>query len=329
MRIPVVSIIVPVFNSSNTIIRCVESILKQTIENWELLLVDNNSSDNCYEIISDLAKGDSRIYALQECKAGVSNARNVGLDSAHGEYICFVDSDDEIEIDYLEQLLKEPQSDLTVCGYFVDVENSENQRINSAAYVCEEVYWNQHRSKSLLIPAFEKGFMHLCCNKLFRRDIIETNNLRFSNYPVNEDYIFTLSFLQYANSISIIDKPLYHWIRVTGEITGVKSIPDNLLDIYNTSHLLSRDFFKDNTIADRIAYFSYEMIIYKYYEAIRNGRMTKKMAFIDLHSFCKNDLVRKAYKAYRPTAKGEKLLYYFMRKGHYKAHYYISQKILS
>jgi glycosyltransferase involved in cell wall biosynthesis len=325
---PIVTIIVPVFNSATTINRCVSSVKRQTIKNWELLLVDNGSSDNSYELISEFAKEDDRIRALRELKSGVSSARNTALNFARGQYICFVDSDDEVENDYLEYLLKDPKTDLTVCGYFVDTETTDGKKINSQMFISEKLQWDKKVTNSLLIPVFEKGFMHLCCNKLFRRDIIENNHIRFQYYPVNEDYIFTLTFLQYANSVSILDKALYHWIRVGGNATGVKSIPDNLLDIYNSSHLQCRAFFNDDKIADRIAYFSYEMIIYKYYEAIEKGRISKQEAYNKLDEFTHNYLVKDAYKSYKPTSKGERLLYGLMKMRLYKTHYFISQKIL-
>lgn len=324
---PVVSVVVPVYNSAQTIKRCVKSILAQTIVDWELLLVDNGSSDNSLELIRELAETDKRIRILRELNPGVARARNAALDVAYGENVCFVDSDDEVENDYLEQLIQNPNADLTVCGYFVDVETRNGEKINSEAFTTGSVNWNNPESKSILVPAFEKGFMHLCCNKLFRRDIIEHNHIRFKHYPVNEDYIFTLTFLQYADSVSIVNRPLYHWIRIEGNVSGVKSIPDNLLDIYNESHLATRKFLDANSIADSIAYLSYEMIVYKYYEAIRAGRMSTQEAFNALKALTRNSLVKDAYKSYSPNSVGEKLLYLLMRAGLYKAHYFLTQKI--
>lgn len=329
MEKPVVSVIVPVYNSSASLQRCVDSIRVQTEKRWELLLVDNGSEDNSFEMIEEFARKDSRIHSLQELNKGVSWARNTALDIATGEYVCFVDSDDEIEKDYLEGLLREPDADLTVCGYFVDFDTLSGQRKYSERFVSEAVTWRGGMPKESLVPAFEKGFMHLCCNKLFRREIIEDRHIRFQQFPVNEDFIFTLSFLQFASSIVITDKPLYHWIRVGHNTSGVKSIPDNILDIYNISHQQCRNFFKDNAgIADRIAYFSYDLIIYKYYEAIASGRISRRKAFGRISSFTHNQLVKDAYKAYIPSSKGEMVLHTLMKKGLYRTHYFISQKIL-
>lgn len=326
---PLVSIIVPAYNSAATLDRCIRSIQAQTENDWELLLADNGSVDNTFELMSEYARADRRIRALRDLNKGVSFARNTALDNARGEYVCFVDSDDEIEPDYLEVLLNKLDADLTVCGYFVDAETQNGQRSSQERHITESVLWRRDMPKDTLAPAFENGFMHLCCNKLFRRKLIEDHRIRFMQYPVNEDYIFTLSFLKFADSVAISDKPLYHWIRVEHNASGVKSIPDNLLDIYNLSHRQCRDFFKENfRIADRIAYFSYELIIYKYYEAIALGRITRETALGKIRDLIHNDFVKAAYKAYRPSSMGERVLHALMKNGLYRIHYMLSQKVL-
>lgn len=323
-----ISIIVPVYNSAETIEACVDSIKAQTFDGWALILVDNGSTDGSMALLQNMASGDPRITVLCEREKGVANARNAALDVSKGKYVCFVDSDDLIEPDYLERLLSSPVADLTVCGYFVDAQSETGEPLYHESFIPDNVFWASDINKSNLIPAFQSGLMHLCCNKLFRRDIIEENHIRFKHYPVNEDYLFTLDFLQYAKSISIIDAPLYHWIRVEGNVSGVKSIPDNLLQIYNESHLATRQFFEDNSIADKIAYFSYELIVYKYYEAINTGRITKQIAFSRIEKIVNNNLVKSAYEAYKPKSKGETFLYLLLRMGLYKAHYYLTQRIM-
>lgn len=324
-----ISIIVPIYNSAATIKGCVDSIQAQIYGDWELILADNGSTDESLAIIKELACGDDRIRAIEVPQKGVSFARNAALDSAKGEYVCFIDSDDTVEPDYLETLYDASEADLAVCGYFVDNYDSNNQMLSSEKHIPTEVYWQLNESTAKLQKAFGAGYIHLCCNKLFRRSIIEENKLRFKQYPVNEDFIFTLEFLQYAKSIAIVDKALYHWIRIIGKVTGVKSIPDNLIAIYNESHLATRRFINDNSLADSIAYLSYGMLIYKYYEAIRTGRMSRKDAFCKIRELINNPLVKDAYKAYKPQTRGETVLYILMKAGLYRTHYFLSQKVLS
>lgn len=328
MNKPVISIIIPVYNSAATIRKCVDSVKAQTFSDWELIIADNGSSDGSSSICSQLAVEDARIRAIEVVHRGVSAARNAAIEIACGKYICFADSDDVLDPNYLQHLISYKDFDLVVCGYFVDTLTKDKKELKRNICNPKTLVWTSEDDKIALQNLFEMGFMHFCWNKLFRRSIIERNNIRFKHIPVNEDYLFVVEYIKYITSINVIDKPLYHWSRVEEVITGVKSIPDNILDIYNESHLATRQFFGKESVADRIAYYSYELIIYKYYEAIRMGRISKIDAFNKIDELIHNSLVRDAYKAYNPKSKGETLLYTLMKMGLYKVHYFLSQKIL-
>ena len=127
MNNPEISIIIPVFNSALTIKRCIESILEQDFKSWELLLVDDGSSDNSREFCSKYAEMDSRIVFLCQEHNGVSSARNMALSQMMGTYVCFVDSDDDIEPSYLSDLYSKRNYDIVICGYYVDYYNDGNQ----------------------------------------------------------------------------------------------------------------------------------------------------------------------------------------------------------
>ena len=104
MNNPKYSIIVPAYNTGDAIRRCIDSVLKQTYINWELVIVDDGSKDKTPEIIEEYTNNDNRIKAFHIPNGGVSNARNVGLVEVQGEYVMFVDSDDWIDPDYLQQV---------------------------------------------------------------------------------------------------------------------------------------------------------------------------------------------------------------------------------
>ncbi len=323
-----ISIIVPAYNSIATIEACVDSIKAQTFGDWELILVDNGSTDGSFALIERVAAADSRISALRVPQKGVSNARNAGLDIARGEYICFVDSDDTVDNDYLECFNRHRHSDLVVCGYNVVSVGSDMSIKNTDRHCPESLDWKPGDSKAKLQHAFSNGYMHFCWNKLFKKRIISDNGLRFRRFPVNEDYIFVMEYLKHAKSISIIDAPLYHWIRVDKRETGVNSVPDNLLEIYNRAQQLTRDFFNDHEAADRIAYYSYELIIYKYYYCYRNARISRAELMAKLKEFHKNVFVAQAYEAYIPSTKGERILYQLAKNGWFRTHYLLTQKQL-
>lgn len=326
MTPPAISIIIPAHNASDTLDSCICSVQAQDFKDWELIVVDNCSTDKTIDIVERYSSEDSRIFLVNEKEKGVSNARNTGLKYAKGAYVCFIDADDTIATDYLSSLYSKREYDMVVCGYCVEYTDTNSSHFE----ICQPsaVSGQLAEIRKLLVPIFEKGFMHFCWNKLFKLSIIKDRNLTFLSIPVNEDFIFVLEYLKYTQSICVLIGPLYRWIRVVGKDTGVKSIPDNLLSIYNHSHLLCRDFFNDNSVSDRIAYFSYEMLIYKYYEAQANGKLSRKEVFGKLKDFTHNSLVKDAYSAYLPDSRGEYILYSLMKYGLYKVHYYTYNKLL-
>lgn len=328
MTLPRISIIVPAYNSAATIDRCIQSIISQTFEDWELIVVDNGSTDDTVEIVESLVREDNRIVLLKEGKKGVSNARNSGLDAARGECVCFVDSDDTVEPDYLEDMFQHSSGDLVICGYYVDYYDNAGDKLKSDSHVPESIEWTSALAKGCLYSTFANGYIHICCNKLFKRAIIDGICLRFESYPVNEDYIFIMNYLLHANSIYVLYKPLYHWIRVANVTTGVASIPPNLLSIYNESHKLTRAFFQDNTIADRIAFYSYEMIVYKYGNAYTQGIISKKIFNEKLKEICNNTLAQDSFNSYNPVTRVSKLLIKLLARRHYRIHYFLTQKVL-
>ncbi len=328
MFAPLVSIIVPAYNSVSTIARCVESIVAQTFSEWELIIADNNSTDDCVILCRKFASNDSRIKVIEVPKRGVSAARNAALDIARGKYVCFVDSDDIVEENYLRDLMNYQEFDIVLCGYLVDTYDRFGARIKSEIHEPDNLIWRDSEEKDKLVPLFENGYMHFCWNKLFHLSVVNNYNIRFRAATVNEDFTFVLEYLKYVHSIHVVDKPLYHWIRVEGNISGVKSIPNNIHDIYNSTQLLLRKFFANDKVADRIAYFSYDLILYKYYEARLNGRMSKRKMYEKLKDFGQNDLIRAAYKSYSPKSTGEKIMYLLARHKMFRLHYFVTQKIL-
>ena len=137
---PAVSIIVPVYNTERFLNRCIDSVLAQTYSDWELLLVDDGSTDSSGSICDEYATQDSRIRVFHKENGGVSSARNLGLDYARGEWITFVDSDDYIAPDMIEKLYetqKRNNADITVCGYrWVDKEGKNLKSFHMNSMVC-------------------------------------------------------------------------------------------------------------------------------------------------------------------------------------------------
>ena len=211
---PLVSVIVPVYNVEYVIENCIESILSQTFTDFELVLVDDGSPDNSGRICDEYAKKDDRVIVIHKENGGVSSARNVGIDRAKGKYICFVDSDDYVSKDYLKTLIdvkKNNKADNIWC-YFKTVDKY-SERID-----CKEVSPETNLEKYTvkdIMTLHEKWLDAGPVCKLYISDIIKENNLKFDDsLSLGEDLIFNFVYLDYTNkNIIVINKELYFYLQ--------------------------------------------------------------------------------------------------------------------
>ena len=209
-----VSIIVPVYNVEKYLSKCLDSLMRQTYKNIELILVDDGSNDGSNQICSRYAENDSRIKLIVQENKGVSSARNTGLNIASGEYIIFVDSDDWVESEYVEFLvekIRESKADLVVCGYYNDLLNGTVKQLNVDKL---EILMD---SQEALIKCFEvKSDMRLMCNKIFRRNIIDENKIRFNeDFTIGEDFHLIFRYIMNSKVVVYNPKPLYHYLQRT------------------------------------------------------------------------------------------------------------------
>ena len=208
-----ISIIVPVYKVEKYLCECVDSILAQTYENFELILVDDGSPDNSGKICDKYAEKDKRIKVIHKENAGVSSARNTGLDNANGEYITFIDSDDIVDKKYLElmqQKLAETNSDMCFCHFdrFDEMGPKENKE-----YIPEylEVDFQKPEFVNFASAFFnlKKNVFGSSCRVLYRSTAI---NVRFNTSLIFcEDLVFILNVLLNASSFCSIDNVLYHY----------------------------------------------------------------------------------------------------------------------
>lgn len=210
-----VSIIVPIYNSERTLERCINSILEQTFTNFELLLINDGSTDYSALICDKFTKQDKRIKVFHQNNQGVSYTRNIGLEHAAGEYIYFIDADDWIEPDILERMVisMENGNDLVICGYNRIIMGSEEN------YRCETITCESALNKDLkgfmegFSVYYNQGIVHALWNKLYKRDIIHQNSIKFDKYiSLGEDLIFNMNYIKKCNAVSMVSAPLYNYI---------------------------------------------------------------------------------------------------------------------
>ncbi len=220
-----VSVIVPVYNAEKYLKKCLESIINQTYLNIEIVLVDDGSTDNSLKICNDYKKNDRRIKVIHQSNKGVSTARNVGLDNATGAYISFVDSDDYIENDMIEKMTNEAiknNLDIIICNLHFENENYEEiKEFNHNDYFIKRKNYPIELYKNISIQGYS-------CNKIFKRNIIVNNNIRFKReYMVLEDDLFNYDIFYYNKELKIkyINNKFYHYVQLN---TGASKSAFNL-----------------------------------------------------------------------------------------------------
>lgn len=205
-----ISIIVPIYNVSRYLDQCVGSILSQTFEDWECILIDDGSTDGSSDICEKWANKDIRIIVIHQQNAGVSAARNNGIEKAKGEWITFVDADDWLEPDYLSSMYRQAiETDLVVSGQIREYEDGRTIIYNPKQTNKIQIASDNAEAFNELNVSFLLYAPH---EKLFRADIIKGNNLLFQvGCSYGEDLQFVYAYLEHVITISTIDKALYHY----------------------------------------------------------------------------------------------------------------------
>ena len=212
-----VSVIVPVYNSQKYLNECIESILVQTFEDFELVLVNDGSNDNSLEICqsyidgSEKNKSNRKIVLINKENGGVSEARNSGIEAASGKYLCFVDSDDTVKETYIEELLNEMLLYCTDASFCAHSYNYDGRLIEKLARLKEGQYETYELYNRLFDDGTLTGMLFgSVCGALYKHDIIDENKLRFEKLKRNEDGIFNLMYLLNCSKISAINRSLYY-----------------------------------------------------------------------------------------------------------------------
>lgn len=219
-----ISVIVPIYNAQLYLATCIESILNQTFCDFELLLIDDGSTDESLSICNKYAC-DKRVKIIPQRNQGVSIARNNGLQIANGKWIMFVDSDDYIEPDMLMAMhniaIENPYVDLIMCGYEVIV--WKNDKINHIKSIFQqEHFFEDQKSLAVCVLSQYIDLLSGPCCKLFRHNLIDKYHIRFPlDISYGEDTMFVYTYLHYINSAYNLADTYYHYnIRGHGSLVS-------------------------------------------------------------------------------------------------------------
>ncbi len=222
-----VSVIIPVYNVEKYLPKCLDSMVNQTLKDIEIIVVNDGSPDNSEKIIKEYLKKDKRIIYLKKENGGQGSARNLGIKKAKGEFLCFVDSDDYIELNMLELLYDKAineESDIVISNY--------NKVIGNNKQECSFFdTLGQNNIESYILN------MGSPWGKIIRKDIITNNNLFFPEGIIYEDYAVVPLYALFANKISYVDIPLYNYLIREGS-TMTQKFNEKFYDIISATDYL-------------------------------------------------------------------------------------------
>ncbi len=221
---PLVSVIMPAYNAERTLAASAQSVLSQSLEDLELIIIDDGSKDGTAMVCGELAAQDERVRFIKQTNAGPAAARNAGLAGARGEYVTFVDSDDLIEKGMLASLVEAVRSsgaDVAVCGAAAEYPGSAEKNFEIRLGT-EGLFYGSERKKLFDLPwmtIFLSGW-----GKLFRRSIIEQKALRLNTeYRITEDTDFVMRYLENCSGVHLVDECFYRYVQANGNsLTSVK-----------------------------------------------------------------------------------------------------------
>lgn len=268
MSNPLLTVVIPVYNTGVYLNRCIESVLNQTINDLHIIIINDGSSDNSEEIIKKkYFKNPNIEYIKLKNNIGVGNARNLGIENTKTKYITFIDSDDWIDAAYYENMLKlieYDQSDICISGIKTEVDDVYNWRYRyryPSNFIvdgdfCIKSLSKQHNTDISISPIVN--------NKIYKRNLILDNNIWFDKYRRAQDLFFSFMVFVYTDRVSICHDVFYHYYQ------------RNLSATHNFSkHYIDDYFYILNTLKEelkaRYIYISYE----KEYESYVYHNMTK------------------------------------------------------
>lgn len=249
-----VSVIIPSFNTEKYISQCLDSVVNQTLKDIEIICVDNSSTDNTLAILNEYAEKDERIKVISKKNEGPAVSRNVGIDTACGEYICFLDSDDFVDLEMYEKMYNTAKSkdlDLGMCKIATFEDGTDNYNYDVWYFALND--FNDFE-KDVFTPYDTKEFLGefsvTVHNKIYRKSILEKNHIRFPSNILFEDEVFFYDSYIHSNRIHVIPHTLYYYrMNRPDSLVGLTSDKD-YSDIVEVFKMIRNIFIETNDYED-------------------------------------------------------------------------------
>lgn len=275
-RAPAISVIIPIYNVDQFLRPGLESLTKQTMQDFEVILVDDGCTDSSREIMEEFAGRYAYFRIVSQRNSGVSAARNAGVNAARGEYIAFVDSDDFVKPDYLEKLYQTAQktgADVTCCNYTLYYLSSQCKLTIPMGF-SSRVYESDKILRSLI---HDVRSHHFLWNKLWKRTLFTENDIDFPLGMYFEDVATTPRLVYFANKVAMINESLYYYIQRGGSILGSMNIQK--INDYIRSLAVIRNFLEHQQVygiyRKHFIFYGYKVILTNFYSIFREHLLQK------------------------------------------------------
>lgn len=206
---PLFSVIMPVYNAEKTLSRSIESVLNQNIKDFELIIVNDGSTDDSLSIIEFYLNTNNNIILINQKNSGPGIARNNGISNSHGEYICFLDADDFWSNDFFDVVLNASEGRTADYIYIEMARETEDGRVLARSNVAA----NKGLTKQQMLCRQMTGKMPWGMSKVIKRELVERINTRFQNLTVGEENIFSYELLKASSKVAFVDKVIYHYVQ--------------------------------------------------------------------------------------------------------------------
>lgn len=283
-----ISIIVPVYNTSKYLKKCLNSLVEQTIQDHEVIVIDDGSTDDSLKIIKKYYKQYPKIIKYKSIKnGGVANARNVGLSMAKGEYVGFIDSDDYADKDMFLKLYNkatEENADIVECGY-----NQVTNKNIKAHRIIEnnEFGFNLSENPQLIIES-----TLFCWAHIYKKELIDKYNIKYNNYNYFEDLLFTYKCFRHANKITKVFEPLvYYNVRDDGS-SATQGFSKKYIQLFDVMNEL-KEYYGDYIPQEYLTYIALKPIFVRFRTKTTLKQFVTKYKFVNkafkfLNSFDNN-----------------------------------------
>lgn len=241
-----ISVIIPIYNCEKYLRKAIESVLKQKFNQYELLLINDGSTDNSLKICLEFEEKNENIIVIDKENTGVSDTRNYGISKARGKYIFFMDADDYIEPNAFENLIKimnKYNPDMITTGFFSEVESTENKISMDKIFIEEKMYNTEEEIKKDFIKMWDNHILYNIWNKLYLKKIIEEYNIKFPDYNWAEDVEFNKEYLMHTKKIYNTSECYYHYVRER-QGSATKKYNENLFHVRVNENYDYINFFK-------------------------------------------------------------------------------------